>query len=411
MKNTNIYRAFTIGLFTFASVTSVTGQGLYNPTGRTLTHLQTAWTLEKGSVVFHSNTSSYYKTVLNTPAGAGPASTTFWDVQGNAGLAYASGKHLEWGLSEIVYQDTHKGAGYDLPADLNFNIKFGSIGNIRSHFRYGLLLQGRFPVSGNKNIPFEPYTAGTFEAGLTGLMSYSSDLLIPEAGTNFHINLGMWYFNDVGKFLTDSPADAFAVTRPSRAMIWGFGVSFPANQFDFGIEVFGLAYAVRPPVTAYSREDYIYMTPSVSYRINNRIAFNVGLDVRLSADDEKTDFANTPTQLINSDLPSYPGWRLRFGSKIYLTKPEPREIIKPLFTKRDEQDLELANRENTATMQEMLVKERRKTEVAEEELEQIRNDRKKMEDMLAKLRQLLKNGEGEVTDKNQAEKQVTKKEN
>ncbi len=411
MKNTNIYRAFTIGLIAFAGVATASGQGLYNPTGRTLTHLQTAWTLEKGSVVFHTNTSSYYKTVLNTP-GTGPASTTFWIVQGTAGLAYASGKNIEWGLSEIVYQDTHKDVGYDLPADLNFSIKFGSLGNIRSHFRYGLLVQGRFPISGNSNVPFEPYTAGTFEAGVTGLMSYSSDLLIPEAGTNFHINLGMWYFNDVGKFLTNSPNDTYAVTRPSRALIWGFGVSFPANQFDFGMELFGLAYAVRPPVTAYSREDYIYLTPSVSYRINNRVAFNVGLDIRLSADDEKTDFANTPVTLINKDLPSYPGWRLRFGGKIYLTKPEPREIIKPLFTRRDGDDLELANRENTATMQEMLVKERRKTEVAEEELEQIRSDRKKMEDMLAKLRQLLKNGEGEVTDKEQAtKKEVTKKDN
>lgn len=363
----------------------------------------------------HANTSSYYKTVLVNTTPSSQSSVTFWDVQGILAFRYAASKHLELALSEVVYQDTHSGGnGYDVPSDLSFAVKLGSYGRVQSRFRVGLLFQGRLPLAKHHNIPLEPYSSGRFEAGLFGLISYSSDLLIPEAGFNAHLNLGFWHHNDVGKTLTARANDKIAVLDPTRQFLWGLGVVFPSNQFDFSLELFGRLYAVRPPVTAYSREDYTYLTPSVLFRLSNRLSFTAGMDIRLSEDKDKTDYSSGLPQ-IHADMPSHPGWRVRFGARIHMTHPEPREIEKPLFSENRSSDAsEGIGAGAAATLQERLMQERRETEVAEEELEKIRADRKKMEQMLARLREILRYGKAttEVTGKDDKEKKkVTKKNN
>ncbi|RME02172.1 MAG: hypothetical protein D6814_00095 [Calditrichaeota bacterium] len=412
-------KKIALALFFLGIASATNAQGLIFPGGRGLMHLHTAWTLDKGALTLHGYTSSYYKTVLVGTATQGTQSITFWDVQGAIALHYGAGRHFELGLTQMVYQDTHHGGkGYDTPSDINFKVKFGSIGKIQSRFRLGLLVEGRIPLGKHFNIPFEPYTSGRFEAGIIGLISYASDLLIPESGFNLHLNLGFWHHNDVGRFLTGNPNDNVAVLSPSREFVWGLGFVLPASQFDFGLEVFGRNYIVRPPVTAYSREDFIYVTPSIMFRLSNRVSFSAGLDLRLSSNDDKTLYSSNGTLLprINPDLPSYPGWRIRVANKIYLTKREPREIEKPLFTENRDSVIDSTSPDHL-TLQEQLVKERRKTEVAEEELQKIREDRKKMAEMLARLRQILQYGKPlekeEVTKKGAVEgkEKVTKKNN
>jgi hypothetical protein len=412
-------------LFAFATIllfgySSAIAQGLAFPGGRGLAHLQTAWTLEKGSIVLNAFTTSYYKPVLVNSINRGTTSITYWDVQGVLGINYASGSHLEWSLTNILYQDTHRDArGYNLPSDLSFAAKLASFGAAQSHFRFGVLLEGKFPTAKNHNIILEPYSAGKFEAGVTGLISYSSDLLIPEAGFNVHLNLGFWHHNDTGAFLTNSANDNISVLNPTRQFLWGLGVVLPKQQVDFGLEVSGNVFIVRPPVTAYSREDYIYVTPSVTFRPSGRISFLAGVDIRVTRDYDRTRYTSDGTTLLRVDpnLPSYPGWRMRLGGKLHLNKAMPREIEKPLFTQDDfEQGPE--RQEVLATqipLQEQLVKERRETEMAEEELERIRSDRRKMEDMLARLRQILRYGKetkpSELPDKNKSENDKPKRKN
>lgn len=388
---------FAFAAFILSGYVSAAAQGLGFPGGRGLTHLHTAWTLEKGSITLNTFTTSYYKPVLfNTPS-QGMTSTTYWDVQGVLGFSYASGSHLEWNLTNILYQDTHRDAkGYNLPSDLNFSVKLASYGSPQSHFRFGVLVAGKIPIAAHHNIFLEPYSSGKFEAGFTGLVSYSSDLLIPEAGLNAHLNLGFWHHNDTGAFLTGNPNDNISVLRPTRQFLWGLGIVVPKQQVDFGLELFGNLFIVRPPATAYSREDYIYLTPSVTYRPSGRLSFQTGVDIRVSQDYDHTRYRADGTTLnqVSADLPSYPGWRLRLGLKVHLNKSLPREIEKPLFTEDDFEE-QPEKREVLATqipLQEQLVRERRETEMAEEELERIRSDRRKMEEMLSRLRQILRYG-------------------
>ncbi|MFQ5627472.1 MAG: hypothetical protein ACE5I1_01830 [bacterium] len=407
---------FALAAVLLCGYANATAQGLAFPGGRGLTHLHTAWTLEKGSVALSAFTTSFYKPVLVNTLNQGQSSITYWDVQGVLGINYASGKHLEWNLTNILYQDTHRDTrGYNLPSDLSFSAKLGSFGGAQSHFRFGLLLEGKLPTAKHHNIFLEPYSAGKFEAGVTGLVSYSTDLLIPEAGFNAHLNLGFWHHNDTGEFLTNNANDNISVLNPSRQFIWGIGLVLPKQQVDFGLEMFGNMFIVRPPVTAYSREDYVYLTPSVTFRPSGSISLLAGVDVRVTKDYDRTRYTSDGTTLprINVELPSYPGWRLRLGGKVHLNKPMPREIEKPLFT-QDDLEQEPETQEVLASqvpLQEQLVKERRETELAEEELERIRSDRRKMEEMLARLRQILRYGKetkpSELTDKNKSEKEKT----
>jgi hypothetical protein len=257
------------------------------------------------------------------------------------------------------------------------------------------MTSARLPLAKQHNIILEPYSAGSVELGVLGLFSYSKDVLIPENAFNLHLNLGLWHYNDTGKFLIkdtgrlpiDTAADTFAVLSPTRALLWGAGFAIPTHEFDFTFEIFGRTFMVRPPVTAYSREDFAYITPGVIYHAAYWASLNVNMDVRISSDRELTHFIPRLNNQINPSLPSFPNWRVRFGAKFALNQPPPPPGQKPLFASSNGR---LTTQHKT--LEKQLTEERRKTETAEEELSKIRDDRKRMEAMLARLRSLLNYG-------------------
>ncbi len=366
--------------------------------GRGLPHVYTAWTLPRGQFTLHTFGSSYYQTVVVRKAGL-PEATTFWDVQSALALYFASGKHLEWAAKQIIYQDTHRGKGYNLPDDLYLNMKFGSFGSKVSPLKVGLVFNGRIPLGEDHNIIFEPYSGGSVELGVIGAASYSPDLLIPENAFNLHINLGLWHHNDTGKRLTGSATDSLVVLSPSQEFLWGGGFAIPTNQFDFSFELYGRMFMTKPPVTAYSREDAIYFSPSVNYRPKHWAALNVGFDFRLTQSKDQTQYiAGLP--IINKDLASYPQWRVNFGATFHLNQAAPPDN-RPLFVSANGR---LVPRQKS--LENQLNVEQRKTENAEEELTKIREERKRMEAMLARLRNLLydnKSGEGAKPEENKNE--------
>ncbi|KAA3662781.1 MAG: hypothetical protein DWQ10_01625 [Calditrichaeota bacterium] len=371
----------------FASV--LVAQPLYNPGGRSLLHLQSAWVLEKSTLTLQTNMSSYYNTVIVPSNSNGPVGSTFWQRQAFLGANYATGKYIEWGLAYNIYQDTQDTKKYTNASTLDLKMKIASVGGLRNHFRLGLVTNILLPLGDHYNIPFEPYTSGTTQFGFTGLLSYSNDLLIPEAGFNFHLNAGIIQHTDKDQTLTNAASDTFTVEAATRELAYGAAFVFPSNQLDIGLEVFGRAFASQPPVTAFGREDYLYLTPFLSYRFNRRFSFKVGVDIRLLKDDDETQYANTPVQVLHNNLPNYPGWRLRSSFKFYITKPEPRSIRKTFAVSEPVKDFGDFDEDSPATLQDRLVRERRKTEIVEEDLERVRHNRQKMEMELNNLRNIL----------------------
>lgn len=356
--------------------------------GRGLSNLNAAWVQDRGQFSIHAVATSYYQTArLPQKKTAFPEFATFWDIQSGLAAHFSVSRRLELTLSQTLYQDTHHDSkAANFPDDLYFAAKFGSYGGLRSKLRWGFMTSARLPLAQQHNVILENYSAGSVEFGLLGMMSFSKDVLIPENAFNFHLNFGFWHHNDTGKLLVGTPADTIAVLDPSRALLWGAGVAIPSHQFDFTFEAFGRNFLVRPPVTAYSREDFAYFTPGVAYHPAYWATLNVAFDVRLSSNQDATRYL-AGLNPVNSALPSYPSWRVRFGARFALNQPPPPPGQKPLFASAN-------GRLTTAhkSLEKQLTEERRKTETAEEELTKIRNERKRMETMLSRLRSLLNYG-------------------
>ncbi|MDZ7266289.1 MAG: hypothetical protein ONB48_04575 [candidate division KSB1 bacterium] len=363
--------------------------------GRGLPHLHSAWTLPKGQFTLHGFGSSYYQTVVKP--GLPPTSTTFWNVQTALALHFASGKHVEWAATQVIYQDAHRGnPPRNLPDDLYLGVKIASLGSKVSPLKFGASGSVRVPFARHHNILFEPYSGGGYEIGLMAAASYSPDLLLPENEPNFHVNFGFLHHNDLGKLLTGAAIDSHAVLSPSQEFQLGGGLAIPTAQFDFTFELYGRIFTQRPPVTAYAREDFFYFSPSVIYRPKYWAAFHVGFDFRLLQGRETTRYLSGLPRL-HPDIPNYPGWRVNFGVKLNLNQTPPPDN-KPLFVSSGGR---LVSRQPELEAQ--LTAEQQKTASAEEELERIRNERKRMEAMLARLRNLL-NNEGETPIAPQEEK-------
>jgi hypothetical protein len=367
-------------------------QGLFPMGGRGLSNLNAAWVQDRGQFSIHAMATSYYQTAkLLKRSGRSPEFATFWDIQSGLATHVSVSRRLELTLAQTLYQDTHHDSkAANFPDDLYFAAKFGSYGGLRSKLRWGFMTGARIPLAQQHNVILENYSGGSVEFGLLGLVSFSKDVLIPENAFNFHLNFGFWHHNDTGKFLVGTRVDTIAVLDPSRALLWGAGFAIPSHQFDFTFEVFGRNFLVRPPVTAYSREDFAYFTPGVTYHPAYWAALNVAFDARLSSNQDATQYVAGLSQ-INPALPSYPSWRVRFGARFALNQPPPPPGQKPLFVSAN-------GRLTTAhkTLEKQLTEERRKTETAEEELAKIRDDRRRMETMLARLRNLLNYGKSQT---------------
>lgn len=379
-------------------------QILANPGGRGLIHLSSAWNLEKGGLALNGYSASYFNNARVLGTDGGSSGLTYWDIQGALSIHYASGRHLELGLTQIVYQDNHKGSdedGFNAPDDLLLELKVGSIGTETSNFKLGFNLGTRIPVADKHNLILEPYSSERVQAGFSTLFSYSPDPLIPESAFNLHVNMGFWYYNDTGINLVGGPGDQIAVVDPTTSFSYGIGFAFPVQHFDFSLEFTGLAYMNRPPVTAYGREDFMYLTPGVKYRPTQWISLMAGLDLRLSdfMDTSQYQAQGTALPRVNTELGNYPFWRMRTGVQFNLIKPAPQippsvELSRiandghnnKFQAKKNQLEEKLKERYE-------LTKERLKTESAETELQRIRDERQRMEAIISRLKKILEVGD------------------
>ena len=351
--------------------------------GRDLSHIHTAWTIPQGQFSLHGFASSYFHTVVKTEPGQTPTSETFWDVQSAAGIHFASSKNIEWSLTPVIYQDTHRGKGFNVPDDLFLGVKLGSFGSKYLPFKFGFKASTRVPIAKEHNLLFESYNGGGVEIGLMSMISYSPDLLFPENTVNFHLNMGILHHNDVGKVLSGAAIDSNnQVLDPVREFLWGFGLMIPNNQFDFSFELFGQAFIAKPPLAAFNRSNQIYFSPSIKYRANHLLAFNAALDLRVSSHDALNE-SNLDIIQSSTSIPSNPNWRMNVGVTLRLNHTPPRGS-KQLFVTTNGR---MVPRQKV--LEKQLDIEEEKTQTAEKELDVIRNERKRMETMLERLRSML----------------------
>lgn len=358
--------------------------------GNGLVYVKSAWNLKPGYLTLSARTRFFGKVAALAPNQT--QAVTYWDVQGALSLNYGIGDHIEFALSPIMYQDNHKGGkGYNLPDDLFLGLKLGSYPIKGTSLTWAVSLNSRFPTAKYHNVPFEPYSAGSVEWGFTGMLTYSKDPLYPEDNLNVHANLGYINHNDVGKRLTRYSNDNISVTSMSQQLIYGLGFKIPTSDFDFSIELFGNKFLQRPPLaTAYSVEDYLYLTPGVHFKAYRWLTLIFATDLRLTEDQDNTLY--TYGWKIY-DMPNYPAWRINLGLNMVLL---PTSVYR-----LSDKDILMKKAESRRELFEQIIKEQRETESAEEELERIKEERRKAERELERLRRILEGDAKKKKDDNQ----------
>ncbi|MDZ7342508.1 MAG: DUF4200 domain-containing protein [candidate division KSB1 bacterium] len=360
------------------SAQSATEQGNRGPI-----YLGTAWNLEKGDVNFHANSRFYFNNktfyVPNNPAMA----VTFWDIQGGVNLLYGIGKHYQIGLTQIIYQDNHKdGKGYNFPDDLFLKMKIASFPIKQSPFNVGLNILTRIPVAEHHNIRLEPYSAGQVEFGVIGLLSYAADRVNPEDGFNVHVNLGLIDHNDHGVKLGGADCAEYQISRSSREVNAGVALVMPTSNFDFLVEMYGNYNITKPPPNAYSRHSYVYITPEVIYKPFQWITLGIGFDFRLTPN--RSSNSDLIQSEMSSVLPTYPTWRVNFGVKMSLAARAKERLLA-----KDRNKPSGLDGEKKKDVYKGMAEERKEIENAEAELEKIRSERQKMDEILKRLRKAL----------------------
>jgi len=350
--------------------------------GKGLYYVHSAQTLAPGIVSLKGYSRGFGK-VASFP---GRSSYTVWAVSGRFNINYSLNDHLELGLTPLLYQDTNStGKAVNTPGDLFTTVKLGSFGAVGSPYVYGVLFNARLPLGSNHNLPLEPYSTNRLAFGVTGLFTYSKDPLYPEEGMKVHVNLGYWNHNDVGVQLGGGSSPT--PESMSQELMYGVGVSVPKDQFDFRAELNGSVFLQAPPVSAYSRENYLYLTPSFAYKPNRWLSLNAGIDIRVFEGSDGTLYqpvtGGVPQTFPNSQ-PNYPAWRMTFGASFNIT---------PTRVRAGGHDMLMQKAQTRRELFEQIVEEQRATESAEAELERIRAERIRAEKELERLRRIL---EGEA---------------
>ena len=320
-----------------------------------------------------------YSTVTNEPTG----SINIYDLTGRLTINYGLSKHFELAVTPLLYGDTNFGNETNSPGDVFMSVKFGSLGSPGSSLTYGLSVNTKVPLGKVYNIPFEPYGAKRIGFGTTGMISYAKDALYPDEALNLHFNLGYWNHNDVGVTLTDNVAAAKPASM-SQEILYAMGVRVPKSKFEFSAELYGNFFLKAPPESAYSRENYLYISPAASYKLTRWMSLSLGADLRILNSSDKTLYApaaaGIPRTLAGAQ-PNYSGWRLNFGTHFSLL---PTKMYRP-----NQRDVLLQKAENRRELFEKIIREQRATESAEAELERIKAERVRAEKELERLRRIL----------------------
>lgn len=378
-------KIFTTAILISVLVLSFSAVSLSYEIGTDLIHIVPAYYLDKGGFSLHSHSFIYFKHHEYFYPNAHNRTITYWDLQGGVAAIYGAGKHLELGLHQILYQDNHKGTpGFNLPDDLFFSAKLSNIGLPNSPFRIGGLFKMRLPLAKHHNVVLEPYSSGRIEFNFVALISYYSNITSSTRGFSLHFNIGTLNHNDVGKALTNVAGDTISASLSSRQLLFGFAFCKNIYPLHFALEFSGNTLPQKPPSTAYSRETYIYLTPSVTYNVNPRIAFTTGMDIRLVNSLDETNYTGQFSQ-VKHNFDNYPPWRIYLRARVFLHPTEKRHEETSLSLINDIQEEVHVNNQ----IVQQLASEKQKNETAEVELERIREERERVARILEKLKLMI----------------------
>jgi hypothetical protein len=346
---------------------------------RKLLHVQSASTLNKGTLDFRTNLYFFTKVgdYLGEQKPANFAAVNFWNVQSNALVSYGIHDNFDLTVMWRIYQDAHvTGLESNSPEDLFIDLKGGSFGLSNNRFHLGMIGSLRIPTKSTYNYAMEFYTAGSVEYGFTGLFSFFNDPYLHDRSSSLHLNLGWYNHNDAGQILYERAGTQYKASGNSTALRYGLGFSYPTELFELNLELWGNNFINKPDTMARSRDNYMYITPAIKFKPKRWINVDLGVDIRISKD-ESTSSLLLPKPSNNLDLPTYPTWRLYLGLNLTLM---------PVSVRKGGQE---GGVKSKVDFYENLLRERQKSKNVEDELRRLKKEREQAEKELEELRQML----------------------
>lgn len=336
--------------------------------GKGLTMVQFPILLPPGAlnVKLHSRayTESISDYILSTGAGA-------------ISISFGFSNCVEFGVTQILYQKLNGDVvGIDqaeqIPDDTYLRIKLGNFPFTikNAYFKFGILNQLRYRTGLEDNIYLEPYVGHGIAWEVDLLLSLFTNPLYEENAPAFHANLGYINHNDAGV--------GNSALKAAQEIVYGLAYVYPTRHFDFYLENSGAFFTRYPVESAYSRENHIWMTPGIRYKMFRGLNFTLAVDVLLYQQDDKT-VPNLP------DIwPNYPDWRL---NGVISYSPATLFYHMPAFSQVDDPRNMRQLLRDRKSLFEWVVDEQEGLEYIDLELEKIKAERKKAEEELEKLKE------------------------
>lgn len=318
MRN-NMKRVVLICILLTMAVTLLASAGQYYA-GKGYLHTSTAATLPPGALDL-SFFARAYVSVGNDETG------TISNGSSALGAAFGFTRHAEIGFTQILYQDLNatfrEGSDRDIltaiPGDTYIRFKISGY-QIGDNILYGFAPAVRYRVSNFHDVHLEPYESNGIELEVMSLWSYFEKPLYPDEGYSVHANIGLLHHND-----TESPSDA-AIGLPFLASFL-----MPGPRFDYGAEIYGSFFLVEPPENVFGRENWMYVTPLVRYKLFKGLQFTMGLDILALGHDNTT--LNREVGAGLDKYPNYSTWRI--SGRVNFS-PSTAFYVAPTFKRVDE---------------------------------------------------------------------------
>ncbi len=350
---------------------------------KSLIHTQTARTFDSGRLEVHSNMNFFTRATDflgdNTPQDF--KAVNYWLVAGNLAFTYGIMDNLDLTIASRLYQDTHYENEYNLPGDVFASLKVGSFSFANRHMYGALLSTFRFATGEEHNYPFAEYASGAVEYAFTGALSYYLDPYLPERSFNAHLNVGWWNHNEASQVVyTQTNGTELKASQNSTELQYAVAFSYPTAMFNYNFELFGTAFLAQPDEYIYSRENYMYVTPSIRYKAFSWLSMDLGIDIAIINPDDETSGVPAKTNP-DLNLPNYAAWRAYMGLNLTLLP----------FTSNARSETEVERDEFNKRVEffQKIVEERERSEDIQEELDRLKEERQEAENELEELKQIM----------------------
>ena len=294
---------------------------------------------------------------------------------------------VEMGLIQVVGQEVQYGsnpakpATYMSPGNTQFVFKYGNFQFKETSLYYMFDMIIGYRSASQYNLYLEPY----YDYGISGRIdanfSYYTDVTNIWETPSYHFNVGYINYND-----------GFAIMESAQSIPFSLGYVMSDIKRDYSFELHGNFYTRRPGQHVYSRENYMYFCPGVKFKLFLGLNLGVALDVLVFTENETSEV------LLPSGFPQYPTWRMNFklgyspSTAFYqiptFEKPS-RENIRQVSQPATQGFSPLSARRTITdkkSLFEWVVDENQGAQYIDLELEKIREERKRAEKELLKLK-------------------------